>query len=80
MLNKRNEISKLVEDNELLKAQIVLFRESTDALHSESEKLEKEKTDQAIRLTELHEIIDQLKTKLKESNTRTNELIRNLLS
>ena len=43
MLIKSNEISKLAEENEVLKAQIDLYRESSKALTSQVDEIDKKR-------------------------------------
>ena len=70
MLNKSKEINKLADENEVLKAQIALFRDSSKALVSQVEEIEKEKTEQAIKLNESNSKIEILQRQLNESKAK----------
>jgi chromosome segregation ATPase len=68
--NKCKEISKLAEENEVLKAQIALFRDNSKALVSQVDEIEKEKTDQAFKLKESNSTIEIWKSQLNESKAK----------
>ena len=57
MLIKSNEISKLAEENEVLKAQIDLYRESSKALASQVDEIDKEKKKENLVLTFINILI-----------------------